>query len=156
MLVGGNAKANLHVENGSLDVDASPNTDINASSHASPHIFSDSTTISNAGKNEKLANHKMGIYNRLIKFYYILLLLNPIFLITDLTNICHIISRGGSDPLEYNECTSKEVEDDYFRRDVNLIVKASTFLSSSITYNFGYALMFPAVRNETLYRSEEK
>ena len=117
-VVGGNAKANLHVENGSLDVDSSPNTDIDASLHASPRSVSDSTTISNARKNEKLADRKMGVYNWLVKFCYIPLLLNLIFLITDLTDICHIISRGGSDPLKY-EWISKEVEDDYFRPDVN-------------------------------------
>ena len=44
-VVGGNAKANLHVENGSLDVDSSPNTDIDASSHACPRSVSDSTAI---------------------------------------------------------------------------------------------------------------
>ena len=113
-VLGGKAKANLHVENDSLDVDASPNTDINASSHASPRSFSDSSTISNARKNEKLADRKMGVYNWLVKFCYIPLLLNLIFLITDLTDIYHIISRGASAPLKYNEWTSKEVEDDYF------------------------------------------
>ena len=154
--LGGDAKASLHVVNGSFDADASPNTDINASAHASPHSVSDSTTVSNASKNEKLANHKMGVYNRLVKFCYIPLLLNLIFSITDLTDIYHTISRGVRNTLLYNEWTSKEVEDNYFRQDVSLIVKASTFLFSSITYNFGFALMFPAIRNKILCRSEEK
>ena len=48
---GGNAKASLHVVNGSLDAIASSNTDIDASAHASPRSVSDSTAVSNAGKN---------------------------------------------------------------------------------------------------------